>query len=129
MRLAVFQIGDAHIDRHGQRAMRGGQRIAVIDFAIGGVLAVEGRAVPGGDAGLVIVRLLARVIPDVVDLVGLADLVDAGIGRNRDGMVRPAGAQAGRRTAARQATRPRQIRTGNRKPRIRPKSTMGTTGR
>ena len=57
--------------------MCGRQVAAVIDFAIGGVLAVEGRAIPGGDAGLVIVRLLSRVIPDVVDLIGLADLVNA----------------------------------------------------
>ena len=60
--------------------MRRGQGVAVIDFAIGGGLAVEGRAVPGGDAGFVIIRLFARIIPDIVDLIGLADLVDPGVG-------------------------------------------------
>ena len=87
MRFAVVEIGDPDIDRHAARSVRGGQRVAVIHFAIGGVVAIEGRPVPGGDAGLVIVRLLARIVPDIVDLIGLADLVDPGIGRNRDGMV------------------------------------------
>ena len=35
----------------------------------------KSRAVPGGDAGLVVVRLFLRVIPDARDLIGIADLV------------------------------------------------------
>ena len=97
MRFAIFQIGHPHIDRHGQGLVRGGQRIAVIHFAIGGVIAIEGRAIPGGDAGFVIVRLLARIIPDIVDLIGLADLVDPGIGRDRDGVVGGGGGGGGGR--------------------------------
>src|SRR6202034_638202 len=58
--------------------MRRGQRIAVIEFAIGGVFSVKGRPIPGGDAGLVVIGLFAGVIPDAVDLIGTAHLVDPG---------------------------------------------------
>src|SRR6185312_15896065 len=53
------------------------QGIEIEHLAIGGVFAVERLAVPGGDAGLVIGPILGRVIPDAIDLIGVADLVAA----------------------------------------------------
>ena len=60
-RLAIIQIGDTDIDRHWQRRMGRGERVAVEHFAVGGQLAVEIGAVPGGDAGFVVARLLLRI--------------------------------------------------------------------
>src|ERR1700679_147643 len=61
--------------------MRRGQCMAVIEFAIGGVFSVKGRPIPGSDAGFVVIGLFAGVIPDAVDLIGSAHLVDPGRGR------------------------------------------------
>ena len=55
--------------------MRGRQLVHVVDFAVGGHLAVEPRPVPRRDADLRIGEILARVIPDALNLIGSADLV------------------------------------------------------
>ena len=69
-----------HPDQAGQRQcpMRGGQTVLVVGLATGRLLPVKSRAVPGGDAGLVVLVVDMRVIPDAGDLIGLADLVARG---------------------------------------------------
>src|SRR6478752_4918679 len=49
--------------------------IFVIDFAVGGHAAMEGRAVPGRYADLVIAGFFLWLIPLAFDFVGLADLI------------------------------------------------------
>jgi len=70
------------------------QRLGVVDFAVRRRMSVEARPVPGGNAGFVIVGLFARIVPGAADLIGAADLVDAGIGRNTDFALRRRGAPA-----------------------------------
>ena len=55
--------------------MGGRQGVLVVFLAIGRGMADEARAVPGGDAGLVVIVVHRRVVPDAVDLIGIADLV------------------------------------------------------
>ena len=76
-RTPVLQVGDLGQAGHRQGRMRGGERLLVEDFAVGGDLAMEVRPVPGGDAGPVVGEILLRLIPDAVDLIGLAHFVDA----------------------------------------------------
>ena len=57
--------------------MCGGQPVRIEHFAVGGAAAVKIAAVPGGDAGLVVFRLLARIVPEALLFIRLADLVDA----------------------------------------------------
>ena len=48
---------------------------------IGGVLAVELVAVPGGDADLVVIGLFGRHVPQAAGLIGRAELVAAAVGQ------------------------------------------------
>src|SRR6202043_3522766 len=49
-RVMVTQIGDACVAWQRQRRMRGGNRIAIVNLAIGRAAAVEGIAIPGSKA-------------------------------------------------------------------------------
>jgi hypothetical protein len=59
----------------------GSEVVHVVELAIGGVFAVEIRPVPGRNAGLDVAVVGRRVVPDAVDLIGIADLVDAAFWR------------------------------------------------
>ena len=61
-RTAVLDIGDARIARQRHRRMRRGQMRHVVDFAIGGQPAVEGVAIPGGGADLLVVLVFLRIV-------------------------------------------------------------------
>src|SRR6478736_1896054 len=75
--------------------MRRSERIGIETFAVGSGMAIEGRAIPGRDAGFVIVRLFARIVPGVANLIGRTDFVDAGIRRDGDSVVTGASCTAG----------------------------------
>ena len=85
-RPAVLQVGHEHHARQGQGPVRRGQAVHVVLLAIGGREPVEIRAVPGGDARLVVVVVDRRVVPDAGDLVGPADLVLPGRGLPGNGL-------------------------------------------
>ena len=69
-----------HPDKAGQRQcpMRRGQTVLVVGLAAGRLLPVKAGTVPGGNAGLVILVVDMRVVPDTGDLIGLADLIARG---------------------------------------------------
>ena len=69
------RLATAHAARHGQGRVRRGQRVHVVDFAIGGSLAVEAGPVPRRHAGSVVVRVRAGNVSHAADDVGFADLV------------------------------------------------------
>src|SRR5690606_20705717 len=70
----------------------------VVDLPVGGPPAVKIGAVPGGDPGLDITEILARVVPEAGDLVGPADLVGTALLGGRTARV-TAGGRGGRRMA------------------------------
>src|SRR5262249_16243228 len=46
-----------------------------------------GWAIPRSNTGLVVIRLLVRVIPGAIDLIRIADFIDSSIRRNADALV------------------------------------------
>ena len=82
-RSAVLEIGHARIDRHGQGRRRRRQPFHVVDLAIGGAAAMKQLAIPGRRADPVVGRVLARLIPDAIDLVGDTGGVPAAALRHR----------------------------------------------
>ena len=75
---AVVEVGDANDAGQRQGSMRCGQVVHVVGFAVGGRLAMESGAVPGGNPLLHIIVIDLRIVPDPLDLIGLAYLVEAG---------------------------------------------------
>src|SRR5690606_1143012 len=82
---AILKIGHARYHRHVQRRMRGGHLVLIENLAIRRHFSVELRPVPRGDAGRIILLVLGGIIPDAVDLIGIANLVVAPALRERRG--------------------------------------------
>src|SRR5829696_1991016 len=73
-RAPVLEVRDPGIARQRHRRVRGGDRMTVEDLAVGGEPAMEGGAIPGGEAGAGIAGdVLARDVGLAGDLIGPAD--------------------------------------------------------
>ena len=96
---AILEIGDLDIAR--QRQGRHGRReiVHVEPFAVRGHAAVELRAIPGGLADLVIIRVLARIVLPAGHLIGLAEKISAAALGQRTVAAIDRAADAGERVA------------------------------
>src|SRR3546814_3589538 len=72
----VLEVRHAYERRHLQGRMGGGQRILVVELTIRGQPRMKPRAIPGGDARLVISVVFLGIVPDAAHLVGFPYLVD-----------------------------------------------------
>ena len=72
-RLAAGEIGDAHQARKRQSLVGAGDGVLVIGLAAGGADARATCRIDHCNAGLVVTIIDCRLVPDSVELVGLAD--------------------------------------------------------
>ncbi len=111
---AVGEIGDPGIARDRQGRMRAGDRMHVVDFAVGGEPAVEIGSVPGGDALGAIGDVLGRIIDAPIDGIGPADAVIAAALRDRLALLDHPPAVFGLGVDRRRATRDRNANEAER---------------